>query len=58
MIPDAVAAFAAHTKAVGRLFQTYSPDTFKHGYSHRLFVGFRPLLVCVSYLISIHNAAD
>lgn len=46
MIPDSATAIAAHTKAVGLLFQKYSPELYKTGLFHRLFVGFRPLMVC------------
>ncbi|KAJ5629396.1 hypothetical protein N7528_003053 [Penicillium herquei] len=45
MIPDSVAAIAVHTRAVGLLFQAYNPKVFKSGTLHRLFVGFRPVMV-------------
>lgn len=55
MIPDSVAAIAEHIKAAGLLFQTYGPDACKEGFGHKLFAGFRPLLVCASYVLLTHT---
>ncbi|KAJ5623310.1 hypothetical protein N7490_011915 [Penicillium lividum] len=50
MIPDSAAATAEHIKAVGLLFQAYGPDVCKDGFPHKLFVGFRPLLIIQAIL--------
>ncbi|KAK2791436.1 hypothetical protein FQN52_004870 [Onygenales sp. PD_12] len=45
MFPDSDYGISAHVKGVGRLIQTNGPDQYKSGMLHKLFVGFRPLLI-------------
>ncbi|PGH03467.1 hypothetical protein GX51_04041 [Blastomyces parvus] len=45
MLPDSAYGISAHIKGVGRLIQTTGPDQYKSGILHKLFVGFRPLLI-------------
>lgn len=45
MIPNATAALDAHLNAVGAFFRACGPAACKNGILHRLFVGFRPLMV-------------
>lgn len=45
MIPDSVPALASHIQAVGLLLHAHGPDMCSFGLLHKLFVGFRPLLV-------------
>jgi hypothetical protein len=45
MNPDSVAAIASHTQAVSMLLHAHGPHMCSLGLLHKLFVGFRPLLV-------------
>lgn len=46
MIPNnSATAMSTHVNAIGMLLRGYGPEAFGSGVLHRLFVGFRPLLV-------------
>ncbi|KAL4781988.1 hypothetical protein BJX76DRAFT_333897 [Aspergillus varians] len=45
MFPDCALGLAAHFKGVEQLFQAHGPARYSSGVLHKLFVGFRPLMV-------------
>lgn len=45
MIPNASVALDAHLNAVGAFFRSTGPEACRTGLLHRLFVGFRRLMV-------------
>jgi hypothetical protein len=45
MFRDSAAGLSTHIKGVSQLLQTRGPEQYKTGVLHKLFVGFRPLLV-------------
>jgi hypothetical protein len=47
MYRDSAAGLSAHIKGVSQLLQTRGAEQYKSGILHKLFVGFRPLLVCL-----------
>ncbi|PLB52007.1 hypothetical protein P170DRAFT_352165 [Aspergillus steynii IBT 23096] len=49
MLPESLPALTAHVKGVGLLLLTYGPEACKSGALHKLFVGFRPLLVLEAF---------
>ncbi|KAH8667685.1 hypothetical protein BGZ61DRAFT_461053 [Ilyonectria robusta] len=49
MVPSAHAGYAVHGKGISDLIQLHGPQFYKSGISHKLFVGFRPLLIIDSF---------
>lgn len=49
MVPSAHAGYALHGKGISDLIQLHRPQFYKSGISHKLFVGFRPLLIIDSF---------
>lgn len=45
MFPGPSEGLTAHTNAVGRILQAHGPERYQTGILHKLFIGFRPLLV-------------
>ncbi|KAK2755517.1 hypothetical protein FQN54_006457 [Arachnomyces sp. PD_36] len=45
MFSDSAFGLSAHVKGVAQLIQANGPDRYKSGMFHKLFVGFRPLLI-------------
>lgn len=45
MFPNSTAGLTAHIKGVGELIRSHGPEQYRNGTLHKLFVGFRPLLV-------------
>ncbi|KAJ5689714.1 hypothetical protein N7462_004106 [Penicillium macrosclerotiorum] len=45
MLPNSIVALTAHVQAIGALFRAYGPESLVSGVPHKLFLGFRPLLI-------------
>ncbi|KAL1963109.1 hypothetical protein VTN77DRAFT_8652 [Rasamsonia byssochlamydoides] len=49
MSPNAAAGLSAHIKGVGELIRAHGPEQYRSGILHKLFIGFRPLLVIEAF---------
>ncbi|KFZ09954.1 hypothetical protein V501_05397 [Pseudogymnoascus sp. VKM F-4519 (FW-2642)] len=49
MFRDSAAGLSTHIKGVSELLQTRGPEQYKTGVLHKLFVGFRPLLITEAF---------
>lgn len=49
MFPDSTTAMAAHAKGVEHLLQTQNLEQYNSGVLHKLFVGFRPILIIQAF---------
>ncbi|KAF7118791.1 hypothetical protein CNMCM5793_008416 [Aspergillus hiratsukae] len=49
MFPGSVEGMSAHIKGVGQLMKAHGPNHYQAGLLHKLFVGFRPLLVIEAF---------
>ncbi|OJJ41817.1 hypothetical protein ASPWEDRAFT_287930 [Aspergillus wentii DTO 134E9] len=49
MLPESASALTAHIKGVGLVLQAHGAESCKSGVLHKLFVGFRPLLITEAF---------
>lgn len=49
VIPGSGSGWTMHAKGVGGLMERLGPKPFNTGVLHRMFIGFRPLLVCFGH---------
>ena len=45
MFPGSTEGLTMHTNAIARIIEANGPERYQTGVLHRLFIGFRPLLV-------------
>ena len=56
MFPGPTEGLKMHINAVARILQANGPQRYQTGVSHRLFIGFRPLLVSKNH--SVEGSAN
>jgi hypothetical protein len=49
MFPGMGPGISTHIKGVGQLMKAHGPNHYQAGLLHKLFVGFRPLLVSMNH---------